>query len=90
MRRNFEDGIRAWNKGGRPVQAAKPEPRAGFWKSDGECVYPHLKQAAPPARIAAKPEVKLARGLTRDDWRGPISPLGGIARPAPKRPGLKW
>jgi hypothetical protein len=89
-RRNFEDGARLWDKGGIAPKPAKREPRAGYWLTDGQAIYGHLKQEArASARIAAKPEPRLARGLLPDAKRGSISPLGGVAQPAPKRPGMK-
>ena len=90
-RRNFEDGVRAWNKGGKQPERAKPAPRAGWWLTDGEAIYGHLRQEKRGSgRIAAKPSVGLAKNLIPDAKRGSVSPLGGGAKPEPKRPGMKW
>jgi hypothetical protein len=90
-RRSFEDGARLWDKGGIQPKAPKREPRAGYWLTDGQAIYGHLRQEArQSARVAAKPEPKLARGLLPDAKRGSVSPLGGQARPEPRRPGMKW
>ena len=89
MRRDFQDGVRVWNKGGIQPKPAKREPPAGHWLTDGQAVYPHLRQEArATTRIAAKTEPK-TRGLLPDDRRAQVSPLGGVAKPAPKRPGMK-
>lgn len=88
MRRNFEDGQFLWNKGGIKPKAAKREARAGYWKTDEACIYPHLRsEARQTARIPAAAPLKLARGLLPDAKRGSVSPLGGGAKP---RPGMKW
>lgn len=52
-------------------------------------IYPHLKSERAEPR---KPRltIALAKGLIADEKRGAVSPLGGQARPEPKRPGLKW
>jgi hypothetical protein len=90
VRRDFQDGERLWDKGGIQPQAPKGEPRAGYWLSDGQALYPHLRQEArATAKIAAKPKAGLAKGLIPDAKRGSVSPLGGVAQPAPKRPGMK-
>ena len=89
-RRNFEDGAKLWDKGGIQPKPPKREARAGYWLSDGAAIYPHLRQEArQSARIAAKPEPRLARGLLPDAMRGSVSPLGSVAQPAPKCPGMK-
>ena len=65
--------------------------RRDIGKTDAACVYPHLKsEARQTTRIAAKPEPRLARGLLPDAKRGSVSPLGGVATPAPNKPGMKW
>jgi hypothetical protein len=80
-----------WNDGGVRPQPAKRGPTPGYWKTDAACVYPLLKsEARQTTRIAAKPEPRLARGLLPDVKRGSVSPLGGVATPAPKKPGMKW
>ncbi len=90
-RKDFQDGDRVWNKGGIQPKPPKREPRAGYWLSDGEAIYGHLKQEKRGSgRIAAKPELRLARGLLPDAKRGSVSPLGGGAKPEPTRPGMKW
>jgi hypothetical protein len=90
-RRNFEDGARLWDKGGIQPKPATRERRAGHWLTDGQAIYGHLKQEArQTVRIAAKPSVPLARGLVPDAKRGGVSPLGGVAKTEPKRPGMKW
>ena len=90
IRRNFEDGERLWSKGGRPVQQPKRELIAGYWLSDAQAFAPHLRQEArATTRIAAKTEPK-TRGLLPDDRRDQVSPLGGVATPAPKPKGCKW
>jgi hypothetical protein len=79
-----------WNDGGVRPRPAKRGPTPGYWKTDAACVYPHLRgEARQATRIAAKLETKLARGLLPDAQRGSVSPLGGVAQPAPKRPGMK-
>ncbi len=89
-RKDFQDGDRVWNKGGIQPKPPKREARSGWWLSDGQAVYPHLRQEARhTARIGAKPGVGLARGLIPDAKRGSVSPLGGVAKPAPKRAGMK-
>lgn len=89
IRRDFQDGERLWSKGGRPVQQPKREPIAGYWLTDAQAFAPHLRQEArATTRIAAKTEPK-TRGLLPDDRRAQVSPLGGVAQPAPKRPGMK-
>jgi hypothetical protein len=62
-RRSFEDGSRLWDKGGIQPKPPKREARAGYWLTDGQALYPHLRQEArATAKIAVKPEPKLARG----------------------------
>jgi len=90
MRRNFEDGVRAWQNGGVQPKPARREPPAGHWLTDGQAMYPHLRQEArATTRIGVKPQ-PVTKGLLPDARRGGVSPLGGVARPAPKRPGMKW
>ena len=90
-RKSFEDGARRWDKGGVQRKPPKREARAGYWLTDGQAIYGHLKQEArQTAKIVAKPSAGLARGLIPDAKRGSMSPLGGVAKPEPRRPGMKW
>jgi hypothetical protein len=90
IRRDFQDGERLWSKGGIKPQAPKREPIAGHWLTDAEAFAPHLPQERrATTRIAAKVE-PVTKGLLRDDKRQAISPLGGVAKPAPKPKGCKW
>ena len=55
-RRDFQDGVRVWNKGGIQPKPAKREPIAGHWLTDAQAFAPHLKQEArATTRIAVKP-----------------------------------
>jgi hypothetical protein len=90
-RRSFEDGARLWDKGGVQPEPPQREARAGWWLTDGQAIYGHLKQEGrQTAKIAGKTQVGLARGLIPDAKRGSMSPLGGVAKPEPRRPGMKW
>jgi hypothetical protein len=88
-RTSWDQSDRVWNRGGIQPQARQtPQPRSPV--SDASAIYPHLKQEArQTARIGAKTGMALARGLIPDHKRGSVSPLGGVAQPAPKRPGMK-
>lgn len=89
-RRDFQDGVRVWNKGGIQPKPAKREPIAGYWLTDAQAFAPHLKQEArATTRIPVKPQ-PVTRGLLPDAKRGDVSPLGGVAKPEPRRPGCKW
>lgn len=58
-------------------------------KRDAEVIYAHLKsdrEAPRPKKLT----VALAKGLLPDATRGATSPLGGQAKPEPKRPNCKW
>ena len=90
IRRDFQDGERLWSKGGRPVQQPRREPIAGHWLTDGEAFAPHLPQERrATTRIPARAQ-PVIKGLLPDAKRGDVSPLGGVAKPAPRRPGCKW
>ena len=70
VRRNFEDGVRAWHLGGKKPQPAKREPRAGYWLTDAECLHPHLPQERrATTRIGVKPQ-PVTKGLIPDARRG--------------------
>jgi hypothetical protein len=89
-RMSWDQSDRVWNRGGIQPQA-RQAPRPSGPVTDARAIYPHLKQEArQTARIEAKPGVALARDLIPDPKRGSVSPLGGVAKPAPRRPGMKW
>jgi hypothetical protein len=90
IRRDFQDGERIWSKGGKPVQPPRREPIAGWWKSDGEAMYPHLRQEGRASAHYTTKAEPVTKGLIPDPKRGDVSPLGGQARPAPKPKGCKW
>ena len=90
IRRDFQDGERLWSKGGIKPQAPRREPIAGHWLTDGEAFAPHLVQERrATTRIGVKAQ-PVTKGLLPDASRAQVSPLGGVAKPAPKRPGLKY
>ena len=60
------------------------------WLTDAEAFAPHLRQEArATTRIATKAQ-PVTCGLLPDAKRGDVSPLGGVAKPAPKPKGCKW
>ena len=90
MRRDFQDGQRVWNKGGVQPKPARREPIAGSHLTDGEAIWGHLPQERrATTRIPVKAQ-PVTKGLLPDASRAQVSPPGGVAKPAPKRPALKW
>jgi hypothetical protein len=88
--RDFQDGERLWSKGGIQPKPQRREPIAGHWLTDAEAFAPHLPQERrATTRIPVKAE-PVTKGLIPDARRGDVSPLGGVAKPAPKPKGCKW
>jgi hypothetical protein len=93
MNKQWNESDRMWNEGGIQPRYRHGYPGRGQDRtvSDAKAIYGHLKQEGrETTRIAAKKSIGLPKGVIPDAKRGSVSPLGGVARPEPKRPGLKW